>query len=233
MAGSISEFKSSFSTDVARPSRFDVEIPIPLGLVPYLGISRKLNLRCEGTELPGRAISTVGMKIYGPEEKYPYQTTFQDITLTFIVGDDMEEKLFFDAWLDWINPSLTYNFKFKGDYAVPVRINQYDVQNKVSYSVDLLDAFPVGINSMNLDSSADGYHKIVVTFAFTSWKNNSIEALGMQLLEAGIGSVIDQMGGLGGNSSTAGIGIGVQALTGKEFGFKGITNTKFGQDINK
>jgi hypothetical protein len=233
MAGSISEFKSSFSTDVARPSRFDVEVPIPLGLVPYLGISRKLKFRCESTELPSRSISTVPMKIYGPVENYPYQTTFQDITLTFIVGDNMEEKLFFDAWLEWINPSLTYNFKFKGDYAVPLRINQYDVQNKVSYSVDLIDAFPVAINSMQLDSSADGYHKLTVSFTFTSWKNNSFEALGMQLLEAGIGSVIDQLGGLGGNSSTAAIGIGVQALTGSEFGFKGMTNTKIAQDITK
>ncbi len=233
MAGSISEFKSSFSTDVARPSRFDVEVPIPLGLVPYLGISRKLKFRCESTELPSRSISTVPMKIYGPVENYPYQTTFQDITLTFIVGDNMEEKLFFDAWLEWINPSLTYNFKFKGDYAVPLRINQYDVQNKVSYSVDLIDAFPVAINSMQLDSSADGYHKLTVSFTFTSWKNNSFEALGMQLLEAGIGSVIDQLGGLGGNSSTAAIGIGIQALTGSEFGFKGMTNTKIAQDITK
>jgi len=233
MAGSISEFKSSFSTDVARPSRFDVEVPIPLGLVPYLGISRKLKFRCESAELPSRSISTVPMKIYGPVENYPYQTTFQDITLTFIVGDNMEEKLFFDAWLEWINPSLTYNFKFKGDYAVPLRINQYDVQNKVSYSVDLIDAFPVAINSMQLDSSADGYHKLTVSFTFTSWKNNSFEALGMQLLEAGIGSVIDQLGGLGGNSSTAAIGIGIQALTGSEFGFKGMTNTKIGKDITK
>jgi hypothetical protein len=173
------------------------------------------------------------MKIYGPVENYPYQTTFQDITLTFIVGDNMEEKLFFDAWLEWINPSLTYNFKFKGDYAVPLRINQYDVQNKVSYSVDLIDAFPVAINSMQLDSSADGYHKLTVSFTFKCWKNNSFEALGMQLLEAGIGSVIDQLGGLGGNSSTAAIGIGIQALTGSEFGFKGMTNTKIAQDITK
>ena len=183
MAGSIADFKSSFTTDLARPSKFDVQIPIPIGIVPYRGTSRLMNLRCENTELPGRTISTTGMKIYGVEEKFPYQTSFGDITLTFIVGDDMKEKLLFDAWLNWINPTVNYNFKYKEDYAVALRINQYDVQNKVSYSVDLIDAYPIAVNAMDLDWSSDGRHRLVVTFAYTSWRNNSVEALAMELLE--------------------------------------------------
>lgn len=227
MAGSINEFKSSFKTDLARPNRFDVEVPIPLGLIPYIGSSRRLSFRCENAELPGRAISTSSMKIYGPEEKYPYQTNYNDINLTFIVGDDMREKVFFDAWLEWINPSLTHNFKYKIDYAVPLRINQYDLSNKISYSVDLLEAYPIGINSLDLDWSSDGHHKLSVTFAFTRWKNNSVEALGMQLLEAGVGQAIDRLGGFGGNSALAGIGIGIQTIAN---GFRGLTSSGLGKD---
>lgn len=183
MAGSIADFKASFSTDLARPSRFDVELPIPIGLVPYRGISRRMNLRCENAELPGRTVATTAMKIYGAEEKFPYQSTFGDIALTFIVGDDMKEKLLFDAWINWINPTVNYNFKYKADYASNVRINQYDVHNNVTYSVDLLDAFPVSMNSMNLDWASDGHHRITVVFAYTSWRNNSLENLGMELIE--------------------------------------------------
>jgi hypothetical protein len=97
----------------------------------------------------------------------------------------MEEKNFFDAWLEYINPSVTFNFKYKQKYAVNLRINQYDVRNKVSYSVDLVEAFPIGINEMPLDWSSDGYHKLTVTFAYTKWRNNSVQALAMQLLETG------------------------------------------------
>lgn len=188
MAGSIADFKSSFTTDLARPSKFDVEIPIPIGIVPYRGTSRRMNLRCDSTELPGRTIATAGMKIYGVEEKFPYQTSFGDITLSFIVGDDMKEKLLFDAWLNWINPTVNYNFKYKEDYAVALRINQYNVQNQLSYSVDLIDAYPIAVNAMDLDWSSDGRHKLVVTFAYTSWRNNSVEALGMELLENSLAS---------------------------------------------
>lgn len=183
MAGSLSEFKSSFSTDVARPNRFDVTIPVPIGMVPYRNTSRRLNLRCESAELPGRSLGTAGMKIYGVEEKFPYMTAYNDMSLTFIVGDDMQEKKFFDAWLNWITPSFSYDVKYKADYAVIIRVNQYDLRSKSSYSVDLIDAFPIAVTPLQLDWSSDGYHKLTVTFAYTSWRNNSLEALAMELIE--------------------------------------------------
>ncbi len=183
MAGSISQFKSSFSTDVARPNRFDVIVPVPIGLVPYIGLTRTLNLRCEAAELPGRTIATTNMKIYGVEEKFPYMTSYSDISLTFIVGDKMKEKKLFDAWLNWINPSYSYDIKYKADYTAIIRINQYDVSNKNTYSVDLMDAFPVAVNPLSLDWQSDGYHKLTVTFAYTNWRNNSLENLTMEFLE--------------------------------------------------
>jgi len=183
MAGSIADFKASFSKELARPSKFDVNIPVPLGMVPYRGTSRMLTMRCENAELPGRTITTTSMKIYGVEEKFPYMSSYNDLSLTFIVSDDMKEKLFFDAWLNWINPNTSYNLKYKQDYSVALRINQYDVQNKVSYSVDLVDAYPIAVNGLDLNWSADGYHKLTVTFAYTSWRDNSLKTLAMDYLE--------------------------------------------------
>jgi hypothetical protein len=190
MAGSIAEFKASFNTDLARPSRFDVNIPIPIGLIPHLGIGRTLKMRCENAELPGRSISTTSMKIYGVEEKYPYQTAYNDTSLTFIVGDNMAEKKFFDSWLNWINPTINYNLKYKADYAVPLTVNQYDVKNELSYSVTMLDAFPIAMNQLDLDWSSDGHHKLTVTFAFTSWRNNSLEALAMEFIDTTIANTL-------------------------------------------
>lgn len=190
MSGSIADFKASFNTELARPSRFDVSIPIPLGMIPYRKDARLLTMRCEMAELPGRSIRTTPMKIYGVVEQFPYMTSYSDIVLTFIVGDDMTEKKFFDAWLEWINPTLNYNLKYKADYAVALRINQYDVQNQLSYSVDLLDAYPTEINKMDLNWSSNGYHKITVKFAYTSWRNNTVQALGMEILENALASSI-------------------------------------------
>jgi hypothetical protein len=98
----------------------------------------------------------------------------------------MVEKKFFDAWLNWINPTINYNLKYKADYAIALTVNQYDVKNELSYSVTMLDAFPIAVNQLDLDWSSDGHHKLTVTFAYTSWRDNSLEALGMELLETTI-----------------------------------------------
>ena len=175
MAGSISDFKSSFTTDLARPSRFDVLIPVPIILSnsPYVS-AKSLSYRCEIAQLPGRSMATTEQKTYGPIEKFPYLMTYTDIDLTFLVDDDMKQKYMFDGWVDYINPYMNNDFGYKEEYSTTITINQYDVMNKLSYSVDLVDAYPVSVNQMDLDWSNDGVHKLIVTFAYTYWKNNSL-----------------------------------------------------------
>lgn len=202
MAGSINDFKSSFRKDVARPDKFSVNIPVPLTLIPYVNNAKNLVYRCESATLPGRNMATLEQKIgSNPIEKYPYLSTFTDIDLTFIVDDDMNQKVLFDAWLNFVNPQYNYNFRYKENYSTVITINQYDVTNQISYSVNLYDAFPVAVNPLNLDWSLTGaYHKLAVTFAYTYWENNSLQSYGMQLVDAGLAYVSDMVGGLGGSA---------------------------------
>ena len=194
MAGSINDFKSSFNKDLARTSKFDVNITIPLTMIPYISSAKNLTYRCETAQLPGRTFATTEQKTYGPIEKYPYLTSFTDLDLTFLVDDDMNQKVLFDAWLNYINPQYNNNFRYKGDYATIITVNQYDVMNELSYSVNFYDAYPISINQMDLNWSDESVHKLVVTFAYTYWQNNSLQAAGMQLVDAGINSVVSVRG---------------------------------------
>jgi hypothetical protein len=149
-------------------------------------------MRCEETHLPGRTLATADLKIgSSPVEKYPYATTFNDIDLTFMLDDTMNHKVFFDAWMNYISPDYTWNLRYKEDYATTITINQYDAQNKKSYSVDLYEAFPISMNQLDLSWGSEGYHKLNITFAYTSWKNNSLQNLGNDLLDLGLASAID------------------------------------------
>lgn len=197
-SGSINDFKSSFTTDVARPNKFDVEIPVPITLIPFRGMSRILKMRCENAELPSRTFATADRKIgSNPVEKMPYQPTYNDVVLTFIVGDDMETKVFFDTWQEFINPTYSFNFTYKTDYVTNITINQYDVHNELTYSINLIDAYPVSVNQLDLDWSADGHHKLTVVFAYSYWINNSVQALGNSLLLSVISRITAGLGGLG------------------------------------
>lgn len=174
MGRSINEFKSSFTRDLARPSRFDVTITPPSTLLFGTNMTaRTLSYRCETAQLPGRTFATADRKTYGPIEKVPYISTYEDIELTFLVDDLMKEKYFFDAWLNFVNP-ITNDFNYKNEYATTLLINQYDSQNNKIYSAELIDAYPISINQLDLDWSSADVHKLTVTFAYTKWTNNSL-----------------------------------------------------------
>jgi hypothetical protein len=201
MAGNINDFKASFTKDVARTNRFDVEIPVPLTLIPYVSSARSLIYRCETAQFPGRTFATTEQKTYGPIEKFPYLNTYNDLDLTFIVDDDMSQKVFFDAWMNYINPLYNNNYRYKGDYATTIIVNQYNVSGEKTYSINLNGAYPISMNQMDLNWGDDSYHKLSVTFAYTYWQNNSLQALGMELVDAGINAVTSALGGLDGGSS--------------------------------
>jgi len=175
MAGSISAFKSSFRTDLARPNRFDIIIPLPVVLFSApLVTSRTLSYRCESTTLPGKTFEMHEQKTYGPIEKHPHLVSYTDIDVTILMDDDMKQKYAFDSWFNYINSRFDNNYNYKDEYSTIITINQYDVANKLSYSVDLYEAFPTSMNQMDLDWSNDGVHKLSVTFAYTYWRNNSL-----------------------------------------------------------
>lgn len=174
--GSISDFLSSFNKELARPHHFDVSVASPPNPNNYSKTEEVFKFRCESTELPGRSLMTTSMKIYGVEEKFPYMSSYNDISLTFIVSDDMIEKKIFESWLDFIHPTATFNFKYKYEYARDMVITQYDLKKKMSYQVSLINAYPIAVNPLSLDWGSDGYHKLNVTFVYDYWKSSEQKA---------------------------------------------------------
>lgn len=192
MAGSISNFLSTFKEDAARPSRFDVEIPVPLKLVSYRNAAQKLTLRCDQAQFPSRSLMTTERKIYGPSELQPYNSSYNQLELQFIVSGDMMEKKFFDAWLDLINPRSTFNLAYKNDYISDITINQYDLQNELTYSINLINAFPISINELDLDWSNEySFHKLTVVFSYHYWERSGIQGIAADFFNAGISSAVD------------------------------------------
>lgn len=171
----IKEFRSSFTGELAKPSRFKVIVNLPASLGATID-SRTLSMRCENALLPGRTLATSDLRIYGPTEKYPYQTTYDDISLTFICDSNMIEKAAFDAWIEKINPRTDWNFSYKSTYATRITIIQYDNSDNEVHKVNLIDAFPIAVNQLDLDWSSDApYHKLTVTFAYHYWESESAE----------------------------------------------------------
>lgn len=137
-------------------------------------LSRYLSLQCEVAELPGKNLITADMKIYGPSVKVPYQTQYNDISLSFLATNEFYERKLFDRWLEAIMPSDTNNLRFaKGNntrYMTNIKIVQYDDFIKQIYAVELIDAFPIGIASQPLSWADDNFHRVNVQFAYSKYR---------------------------------------------------------------
>ena len=117
---------------------------------------------------------TQDAKVYGPTFKVPYQSQYNDINLGFICTNDFYERKLFDRWLEAIHPSDTNNMRFpRGNqtrYMTNITIVQYDDFIKKIYSVQLIDAFPIGVAAQPLSWSEDNFHRLSVQFAYQRYK---------------------------------------------------------------
>lgn len=171
----ISKFVSSFQFDVSRPCNFDVIIP-PLPGQIYS--ATELHLRCEATELPGRTFAMAEQKTYGPVQRFPIQNAYDNIQLTFICDDGMEEKKIFDGWMNYISDAQpfpvrgNFDFKYKQSYTRTIKINQRTLDGRIAYTVDLIEAFPFAVNPVNLNwGDVDNYNKLSVMFNYRYFTN--------------------------------------------------------------
>ena len=178
----IAEFIASIDSELARPNRFSIFVALPQAIASTTtnASSQRLAYRCETGELPGRTIAAADQKTYGPVQRHPFLSTYNDVTFSFICSGDMAEKKVFDAWMDIINPTADMNvgntfrskwdFAYRKEYTTDILINQYTTQDDIAYSVKLFEAFPIAANQLDLDwGIMHQYHKLSVTFAYTSW----------------------------------------------------------------
>lgn len=166
-------YNKLIKTDLSRPSRFQVNFNKPNGLpAEYANHIPSLSFKCESAQLPSRAIMTTEQKIYGYSEKFPYLTAYEDAQFTLLVGDNMREKKLFDSWLQLVQPTNSYNLNYKSSYTTTVEIIQYNLRGDERYKVKLEKAYPIAVNQMDLDWSADGYHRLLVIFAYSTWSTS-------------------------------------------------------------
>jgi len=172
---SLREFKSDvMARGLARPTRFEVEIPIPASLANrFNGQLRLINLYCDSATLPPSIIGVRPQRIYGPVYQRPFGIEYggEGITLSFLLDQQMDLKAFFDAWIQKVVDPLSYNVYYRSDYAVDnLKIMQLNEQNQIVYTVSLQDVFPRSLVPVELNyGNQNQISKLLVNFAYRSW----------------------------------------------------------------
>ena len=171
---SLNDFKSEvFRSGLARPNRFEVEILPPLGIqnnfVGLRPISNRVSLFCEMSSIPSLTVLVKPQTLYGPKIPRPFGIEYggEALTMTFIIDQKMDVKVFFDYWIKKIVSPTTYNVSYYRDYVSNLGITQLNELDQPVYKIVLEDAFPRSLNMLELNMGAQNQvHKLNVTFAY-------------------------------------------------------------------
>jgi hypothetical protein len=167
-------------TGVAKASHFEVQCTAPS---PVSEMERDMMYRAEAAEIPGRSLATVEHKFgnMGPITKIPYSQVFTDMTVTFLLSEDLREKQYFEIWQELMyntgafeSGSSTGMSKFKpkyfDDYTGSVIIRQYGANGNLRTITTLVDAYPIIISPISTNWSSGELMKMNVTFAYRYYK---------------------------------------------------------------
>ena len=141
-----------------------------LSLGGLINDPRDVAMLCESCTLPGRAITTIVMQNVKQSIKVPYTYINEDVTFTFLLTNDYYMRKMFDQWMGMVFNIDTYTMNYKSEYVTDVRIAQLNKQNIPIYTVRLENAYPTGINAINLDNTAENsIQKVTVNLTYENF----------------------------------------------------------------
>lgn len=165
---------------LAKSNRYTVFIKLGSNFLYRMGyqpIINEFSYLCESTELPGRGFMHAEPRLYGPTYKIPFQTSYEDITFTFLCRNKHVERQLFDDWMETINPSSSYDFNYKDEYCCEIDIFTYgEAENGLmatapaaEYCFTLRKAFPILVNPQPVTWADDNFQRLGVTFTYEKW----------------------------------------------------------------
>ena len=201
---------------LAKSCRFVVRINPPKAFAPSAtgrnSMFRDLVYLCEAAEMPGRGFVSADVRYYGPNQKLPVQTQYEDTTMTFLCRAESYERQFFDDWMNVINPVNSFDFNYREDYETKIEIMQFaefaprTTEATVSpnrgleqaaakapeetYRITLYNAYPMLVNPQQMTWADDQYLRLSVTFTYQKWKRDNYQLEKPPELR-GDGSLID------------------------------------------
>lgn len=170
-------------SSIAKSNKFAVDIFGPSfntdGVFPDIA-TQDLSLMCDQAPLPGQSIGTKDINQFGPRVLRPdgsidFSST---VTLSFVVDQAMFVKRYFEEWLDRIVNRTSYQTAWSNEYlANSIKIHQLDEADNITFTSELIDAFPTSVGQMDYSHYNDNqFHRVLITFAYR--KHHSYSAKG-------------------------------------------------------
>lgn len=165
----------------SRLNRIAIVIKPPAELIDILNYKQKddyLTYFAESVTIPGFEMLTTDLFLGGPPMSIPIRGNYREVNTTFLVDDDMRQKMFFDAWTNFVNPKENkFDFRYRDDYIGEIDILQITEDGRsVSYGVRLYEVFPIGMGDVKGSWAEQEPVRLDVTFSYRYWRSLNADA---------------------------------------------------------
>ena len=146
----------------------------------YNAMIQDLVYMCEVAELPGRGFDLHEVRYYGPNLILPRNSKYSgNINMTFLCRNESFERQLFDDWLEMINPTTTWDFRYPEEYYCEIQLFQLAeygnedsdkaTEPKATYQWSLYQAWPMQVNPQPANWVDPDVQRLTVTFCYRYW----------------------------------------------------------------
>lgn len=167
--------------NLLRSAKFAARFTAMPSFLPKISADlRKLTYLCDSIEFPGQTLTATDYRIPGKlKVKIPYLREINEVNFSFYFNNTLPLYAFMNEWIRQISftsDSTRYFDEIVGqislfqfeDTARSFSIISSD-KMKQNMRVDLIDAYPVGVQALPSNWADDGFHKINVSFFFRNF----------------------------------------------------------------
>jgi hypothetical protein len=192
----LDEFISlSKNEGLSRASHYDVDIITPPKIFKDPGrnvkqiadpLEGKYMMYCKATSLPGTNLLTNEVTTFGENREMPYQRSYDNLNLSFMMDIDLKIKRFFENWMNGIINPVTRVQEYYDNYIATITITINDNASKSSrerlnrttnerFKLTLYECYPKTIGEMTLSYDSEGFAELPVTMNYKYYKIDPIE----------------------------------------------------------
>ena len=157
---------------IARSARFRITFTLPVGLkVTSSTVQKSISLTCMLADIPGNSEQAADVAYGNYGRKVVFGRSTGDFNTTFLLTGNYIEKKILDAWHTAIFNDSLNSINFYDDYIAGIKVESLNEQDKVVYSFELTEAYPISVSPLKLDRTSQNsqmsldvnwaYHKIL------------------------------------------------------------------------
>lgn len=150
-----------------EPNKYEVIISGPIK------ISKNILFNCHRCEVPGHNIASFDHSTIGVKRKIPNEELYDDLSTTFYNSHHIEELIAINKWLKLIGGGKNYRLAYYNDIISDMQINIYDLQENLTSSIKIFEAYPVGVSEIELSYAQELPSEITVNWSYHSFEIES------------------------------------------------------------